>query len=116
MHTDEYNIYGKLPEWGYFHKVVHHGEGEYARDEDGDGHWEVHCNTVEGLWSLLRSWLRPHRGISQEKLPFYVGFFEWLHNLRKRGKRGISETFALLLEPDIRTYDQFIFPSFPFIS
>ena len=27
--------------------------------------------------SLLRSWLRPHRGVSQEKLPFYVGFFEW---------------------------------------
>ena len=26
--------------------------------------------------SFMRSWLRPHRGVSQEKLPFYVGFFE----------------------------------------
>jgi transposase-like protein len=29
---------------------------------------------MEGFWSLLRSWLRPHRGISQEKLPVYLGF------------------------------------------
>jgi hypothetical protein len=42
--------------------------GEYARDEDGDGFWKVHVNTIEGFWSLLRSWLRPHRGISQDKL------------------------------------------------
>ncbi len=39
------------------------------RDEDGDGFCEVHINTIKGFWSLLRSWLRPHRDISQEKLP-----------------------------------------------
>jgi len=44
----------------------------YARDEDGDGFCEVHVNTIEGFWSLLRSWLRPHRGISQDKLPLYL--------------------------------------------
>ena len=33
---------------------------EYARDGDGDGFHEVHVNTMEGFWSLLRSWLRPH--------------------------------------------------------
>ena len=36
-----------------------YGCGEYARDEDGDGFYEVHVNTIEGFWSLLRSWLRP---------------------------------------------------------
>ncbi len=41
--------------------------------EDSDGLCEVHVNTMEGFWSLLRSWLRPHRGISQEKLPLYLG-------------------------------------------
>lgn len=40
---------------------------------------------MEGFWSLLRSWLRPHRGISQAKLPLYLGFFEFVHNTRKRG-------------------------------
>ena len=63
---------------GYGHKSVNHGRGEFARDEDGDGLCEVHVNTMEGFWSLLRSWLRPHRGIAQEKLPLYLGFFEWL--------------------------------------
>jgi len=64
VHTDEYGIYARLPAWGYQHKTVCHGRGEYARDEDGDGFCEVHVNTIEGFWSLLRSWLRPHRGIS----------------------------------------------------
>lgn len=82
--TDEYNIYGWLPSL-YEHKTVNHGQGEYARDEDGDGKCEVHVNTMEGFWSLLRPWLRPHRGISQERLPFYLGFFEFLHNIRQKG-------------------------------
>ena len=64
INTDEYNIYSRLTEWGYEHKSVCHGAGEYARDENGDGFCEVHVNTMEGFWSLLRSWLRPHRGIS----------------------------------------------------
>ena len=69
--TDEYNIYTRLELWGYEHKTVCHSSFEYARDEDGDGFHEVHVNSMEGFWSLLRSWLRPHRGISQEKLPIY---------------------------------------------
>jgi len=72
VHTDEYAIYARLPAWGYGHKTVCHARGEYARDEDGDGFCEVHVNTIEGFWSLLRSWLRPHRGISQDKLPLYL--------------------------------------------
>ena len=47
---------------------------------DGDGFHEVHVNTMEGFWSLLRSWLCPHRGISQEKLPLYPGFFQFVRN------------------------------------
>ena len=66
IHTDEYDIYARLPAWGYEHKTVCHGRGEYARDEDGDGFHEIHVNTMEGFWSLLRSWLRPHRGVAQE--------------------------------------------------
>src|SRR4051794_1543335 len=85
-HTDEDAIYTRLPAWGYRHKTVCHGRGEYARDEDGDGFCEVHVNTIEGFWSLLRSWLRPHRGISQDKLPLYLGFFQFVHNARRRGK------------------------------
>ena len=86
IHTDEYDIYARLSAWGYGHKTVCHASGEYARDEDGDGFCEVHVNTMEGFWSLLRSWLRPHRGISQDKLPLYLSFFQFVHNARQRGK------------------------------
>jgi transposase-like protein len=95
--TDEYDIYLKLPAWGYGHQTVCHSKGEYARDEDGDGFCEVHVNTIEGFWSLLRSWLRPHRGTSQELLPIYLGFFEYIHNVRKRGKALLGSLLALLL-------------------
>lgn len=96
VYTDEYSIYNRLTEWDYSHKTVNHGQGEYARDEDGDGFHEVHVNTIEGFWSLLRSWLRPHRGISQEKLPRYLGFFEFVHNVKKRGKKLLPSLVSLL--------------------
>jgi transposase len=84
--TDEYSMYARLQSGGYGHKRVPHGRGKFARDDDGDGFCAVPVHTMEGFWSLLRSWLRPHRGISQEKLPLYLGFFEFVHNVRKRGK------------------------------
>ena len=65
--------------------------------EDGDGFCEVHVNTMGGFWSLLLSWLRPHRGISQEKLPLYLGFFEFVHNVKKRGKALLSNLLKTLL-------------------
>ena len=56
---------------------------------------------MEGVWSLLRSWLRPHRGISQEKLPAYLGFFQFVHNARRRGKALLGTLIAgLLAEAD----------------
>jgi transposase-like protein len=98
INTDEYSIYGKLTAWGYEHNTVNHSKGAYARDEDGDGFHEVHVNTMEGFWSLLRAWLRPHRGISQDKLPPYLGFFEFAHNLKRRGKRLLSSLLGVLLK------------------
>jgi transposase len=95
--TDEYDIYAGVPEWGYDHKSVCPAAGEYARDEDGDGFHEVHVNTIEGFWDLLRSWLRPHRGISQEHLPAYLGFFELIHNAGNRRKRLLQALLGLFL-------------------
>ena len=97
IHTDEYSIYARLPAWGYRHKTVCHGRGEYARDEDGDGFCGVHVNTMEGCWSLLRSWLRPHRGISQDKLPLPLGFIQFVHNARRRGKALLGALIAGLV-------------------
>jgi transposase len=95
--TDEYDIYGRLPQWGYAHGTVCHANREYARVDDGDGFHEVHVNTIEGFRSLLRSWLRPHRGISRERLPLYLGFFEFVHNVRKRGKAPLHSLIEVLV-------------------
>lgn len=100
VYTDAYSMYARLETWGYDHKSVHHGRGECARDDDGDGFCEVHVHTMDGFGSLLRSWRRPHRGISQETLPLYLGFFECVHTVRKRGKALLPALIELLV-----TYD-----------
>jgi len=97
VYTDAYDIDNRLGPWGYEPESVCHGRGEYARDDDGDGFHEVHVNTMEGFWSLLRSWLRPHRGISQDNLPLYVGCFEFVHHVRRRGKALLGALRDLLL-------------------
>jgi transposase len=97
IYTDEYGVYARLLAWGYQHKTVCHAQGEYARDEDGDGFCEVHVNTIEGFWSLLRSWLRPHRGISQDKLPLSLGFFQFVHNAPRRGKALLGQPVAAMV-------------------
>jgi transposase-like protein len=97
INTDEYDIYARLNRWGYTHSTVCHSKGEYARDDDGDGIREVHVNSIEGFWSLLRSWLRPHRGISQEKLPCYLAFFQFVHNARVRGKSLLPTLIGLFV-------------------
>src|SRR3954463_2619009 len=99
VYTDEYDIHARLSQWGDTRHTVCHAAGEFARDDDGDGFHEVHVNTLEGFWSLLRSWLRPHRGISQEKLPIYLGFFQFVHNTRRRGKALLG---ALVLQLSFR--------------
>lgn len=43
------------------------------------------------FWSLLRSWLRSHRGISQEKLPLYLAFFQFVHTAKKRDAAAMRD-------------------------
>ena len=102
IHTDEYYIYARLPAWGYQHKTACHGRGEYARDEDGDGFHEIHVNTIKGFWSLLRSCLRPHRGVAQEKLPLYLAIFQFVHNARKSGKALLTALVKAIVAPSPR--------------
>ena len=45
--TDEYSIYARLQSWGYGHKSVNHGRGEFARDDDGDGVSDHRVNSLK---------------------------------------------------------------------
>jgi len=78
--TDEYAIYNFTDQAGYDHRTVNHGQGEYARlDPDGT---VVHCNTIEGVWTGLRTFLRRFAGVSQKFLHLRVARYEFLHNHR----------------------------------
>lgn len=96
VNTDEWGAYDHLPETGRERKSVCHAPGrrEWARDEDGDGIREVHCNTMEGIWTGLRNFLRPFRGVSKHFLCAYVAVFEWTHN-RKRVTSDLIQAMVL---------------------
>ena len=78
-YTDEWQGYNDLPRE---HATVCHGQGEWARDDDGDGVNEVHTNTSEGWWTTLRNFLRPLRGVHKKNLKFYVAMCEHKINLK----------------------------------
>jgi hypothetical protein len=46
--------------WRRAHKTVDHSgpKSTWARDDDGHGVREAHCNTQEGLWVHVRDFLR----------------------------------------------------------
>ena len=53
---------------------------------------------VWGIKQLSAGWrYTTHRGIAQEKLPLYLGFFEFVHNVRKRGKALLGALLELLV-------------------
>ena len=83
VYTDEWNGYKPLGRSGRGHATVNHNRGRStARDDDGDGVREVHCNTLEGIWTGLRNFLRPFRGVNKVYLEQYVIIFEWSYNLK----------------------------------
>jgi transposase len=83
VYTDEWCGYGHVDEMRRGHAAVCHAAGEWARDDDGDGVREVHDNTLEGLWTGLRNFLRPFRGVSKWFLGQYVAMFQWGYNIKE---------------------------------
>ncbi len=71
------------------HARVRHGKDrqtgrrEWARDDDGDGIGEVHCNGCEGLGTGLRNFLRPLRGVNKQYLWDYLAVFEAATNSKR---------------------------------
>jgi transposase-like protein len=83
VNTDEWQGYNGLPGIGRLRATVCHAAGEWARDDDGDGVREVHVNTLEGLWTGMRNFLRPFRGVNKKYLYQYVAMFEWGVSVRQ---------------------------------
>jgi transposase-like protein len=80
IYTDECDSYNTVQRTC---STVAHGQKEWARDDGGDGIREVHTNTIEGLWTGLRNFLRPFRGVIKHFLSGYVAMHEFAVNLKR---------------------------------
>lgn len=96
LFTDESHAYNRVAESGRDHSTVCHSAKEYARDDDGDGINEVHCNSCEGLWTGLRNFLRPFRGVNKKYLAQYVAIFENAFNF----KEHLEDVIRAMVIPD----------------
>jgi transposase-like protein len=78
--TDEYPVYKKLGRaFAGGHEVVTHSSGEYVRPGS-----DVHSNTVEGVFSLIRRGVMgTFHSVSRKHLPNYLNEFQFRWNTRK---------------------------------
>jgi transposase len=87
LYTDSASSYRALK--GYVLEFVNHTQQEYARRE-------VRENRAECLFSLLKPYLRVFRGMSKYNLPGYLGFFQFLRNVRQRNAgENLSRTLTI---------------------
>jgi transposase-like protein len=87
VYTDEWRGYDYLSRAGYGHRRINHSERVYV---SGD----VHTQTIEGFWSLLKRGLSGvYHAVGSDYLQSYVDEYAWRYNHR-RDPRG---TFTLLL-------------------
>ena len=101
LNTDEWQGYARVEvEIGIKHATVRHGqagkgEREWARDDDGDGIREVHCNGCEGAGAGLRTFLRMFRGVHKKYLGDYVATYEAMTQA-KRINASVVQRMSLI--------------------
>jgi len=90
-YTDEWQGYPRLKRP---HKTGCHGRKEWARADDGEGVREVQVNTIEGLWTTARNFLRPLRGGHKKYLHAYLARCEHKINLKRITPQFIAQLVA----------------------
>jgi transposase-like protein len=87
VYTDEYAPYRSL-RGHYDHKRINHSEAVYV---SGD----VHTQTIEGFWSLVKNGLRGvYHSVSAKWLQGYLNEYAWRYNHREDGR---AQFLSLLL-------------------
>jgi transposase len=83
--------YNRLRAQGYRHHRVHHGKTQVKG--------QMHTNTVEGFWSLLKMRIRAiHPQVSKKHLDYYLAEASFRYNLRLQTDR-LQATFQSSLVP-----------------
>jgi transposase len=76
IYTDEYKVYDGLDGKGYTHERIPHSEKVYVVGN-------VHTNTIEGFWSLLKNGIRGvYHSVSAEHLQSYANEYAFRYNHR----------------------------------
>jgi transposase len=84
LYTDEWGGYRAVNrKLKLDHATVCHSDHEWARDANGDGVREVHCNRCEGAGAGLRTYLRAFRGVHKYYLAEYVATYETMINAKQ---------------------------------
>jgi transposase-like protein len=97
IYTDELKSYNDIGDENTKHETVEHSKDEYVR---GD----VHTNTVESAWSLLkRSVVGTYHQISVKHLPAYLDEMEFRFN-RRDNPYLFRDTLLVLLHGDALPY------------
>jgi transposase len=77
IYTDEWSGYDKLEQSGYGHKRIRHAERVYVMGN-------VHTNTIEGFWSLLKNGIRGvYHSVSTRHLQDYINEYAFRYNHRR---------------------------------
>jgi transposase-like protein len=85
VYTDYYGIYNPLDKMGYKHGRINHAERVYV---SGD----VHTNTIEGFWSLVKRGLDGvFHGVSKKHLQGYLNEYAWRYNHRQEPRAHFEQ-------------------------
>jgi len=76
VYTDELVAYDGLGNQGYQHHRIHHSSSVYVSGE-------VHTNTIEGFWSLVKRGIGGvYHSVSAKHLQTYLNEYAWRYNHR----------------------------------
>jgi transposase-like protein len=101
IYTDSHPSYRSLSKTGFAHEVVDHSEDEWVRAD-------VHTNTVESVWSLLkRSIVGSYHQLSAKHLESYLDEIAFKFNNR-RNPFLFRDTLMAMLDAETLTYAELI--------
>jgi transposase len=100
IYTDEFPSYGRIPHLrdangkhlGYRHRHIAHSKGEYV-------YKDIHTNTVEGFWSLVKRGISGvYHSVSPKYMQTYINEYTFRYNRRHEGNQQFRAILSRVSE------------------